>query len=456
MPKSNNTRNSVPVKRFCFMASFARIAAALVIACIVSGGASAQFDASQMMETLRIQQQKQQEDLARQQIELQRQLEVQRRTLEADLERQRAEQQRQLEAQQRALQDRLDAQRIEQQRQLEEQQRALQAQRNLITSPPPQTTPAYGTSRSTTYSFKETAYGTVEVYENGQRIGTGTPQYAAQFGYAPGSAPPASSPNVTLSSTYIPAIPTTQTTAQNYGVKQPESGFTQDELRLINSLPGPFRQQYLAKSLAEITALKKSGHWEGHKQVMNDLVTADAAARRAQSSADQLKTSIVVGGGVASFIPGVGWVVASGLALPVAVDSYLQGDIPGAAFALAGAVPGGNIGRGGSKLIAWLSDDAARVLSASDEAFLLHALSGRGPFGFVQRTSRSESDRLGGLWVGDGYTVSKDGTAWLSADKLRQYRRPAYKQNLSLTQSNFERRSSPSGYWENDGHLDVF
>lgn len=41
------------------------------------------------------------------------------------------------------------------------------------------------------YTFNPTSSGNVEIYQNGQRISTGTPQYASQFGYAPAGGVPA-------------------------------------------------------------------------------------------------------------------------------------------------------------------------------------------------------------------------------------------------------------------------
>ena len=59
------------------------------------------------------------------------------------------------------------------------------------------------------------------------------------------------------------------------------------------------------------------------------------------------------------------------------------------------------------------------------------------------------------MWVGEGSKPSSDGTAIVSADKLRQYRPPTYKPKLGITQSNFEWRSQPRGPWIGDGHLDI-
>jgi len=56
-------------------------------------------------------------------------------------------------------------------------------------------TPVLGTPQAqptlSSYSFTTTPYGTVQVSKNGQIIGTGTPEYAAQYGYKPSEAPTA-------------------------------------------------------------------------------------------------------------------------------------------------------------------------------------------------------------------------------------------------------------------------
>lgn len=84
-----------------------------------------------------------------------------------------------------------------------------------------------------------------------------------------------------------------------------------------------------------------------------------------------------------------------------------------------------------------------------------------GNYGVAGRVSADEADWLGREFVGEGYTVTRtaDGTSiYVSADRLRQYRAPSAKNtSYSLTgyQANFQRRSTPRGGWEHNGHIDV-
>lgn len=60
------------------------------------------------------------------------------------------------------------------------------------TSTQPKTGQPSSATAAPTYTFAPTPSGTIEVFQNGQRIGTGTAQYAAQYGYrGTGSALPA-------------------------------------------------------------------------------------------------------------------------------------------------------------------------------------------------------------------------------------------------------------------------
>ena len=62
-----------------------------------------------------------------------------------------------------------------------------------VPGPAASTTNPAAPATSPVYTFTQTKYGTVEVFQNGQRIGTGTAQYAAQYGYnGPGVNQPAS------------------------------------------------------------------------------------------------------------------------------------------------------------------------------------------------------------------------------------------------------------------------
>jgi filamentous hemagglutinin len=89
-----------------------------------------------------------------------------------------------------------------------------------------------------------------------------------------------------------------------------------------------------------------------------------------------------------------------------------------------------------------------------DSAILQEAAQGAGNFGLGSGTA-ADAERLGRAWVGPNFAVSRDGSAFVSADGLRQYRRPSFKPSLGRTQANFERRLRPSGSWESNGHLDI-
>jgi filamentous hemagglutinin len=59
--------------------------------------------------------------------------------------------------------------------------------------------------------------------------------------------------------------------------------------------------------------------------------------------------------------------------------------------------------------------------------------------------------------VGNGYRVSSNGTAWISADGMRQYRPPSIKGRLGKTQANFESKFKGQTWsnWPSNGHLDI-
>lgn len=100
--------------------------------------------------------------------------------------------------------------------------------------PPPQQQPVTQPTSppASVYTFKETPDGNVEVYKDGQRTGTGTPQYAAQYGYTgPGAvSPPAAlnNPNYTPSTpTQSPSQPTTPPVATNPSPPSSNTGSSQ-------------------------------------------------------------------------------------------------------------------------------------------------------------------------------------------------------------------------------------
>jgi hypothetical protein len=82
------------------------------------------------------------------------------------------------------------------------------------------------------------------------------------------------------------------------------------------------------------------------------------------------------------------------------------------------------------------------------------ATRGKGDFG-LGAVTKDEAEIIGRAWVGDGARLSRDGKAWVSKDGMRQYRPPQRKPRLKLTQANLESRTSPTGQWQHNGHLDI-
>jgi RHS repeat-associated protein len=76
----------------------------------------------------------------------------------------------------------------------------------------------------------------------------------------------------------------------------------------------------------------------------------------------------------------------------------------------------------------------------NDMGVLRDASQGRGNFGLGEITA-SESDRLGKIWVGEDYSIARDGTTLVSKDGTHVYRPPSAKPNSSYSttgvQSNF-------------------
>lgn len=120
----------------------------------------------------------------------------------------------------------------------------------------------------------------------------------------------------------------------------------------------------------------------------------------------------------------------------------------------------GGSGTGGEKkgLKEAFNKGAVEPPHIKESRILRQAAETKGDFG-LGSASREEADRLGKLWVGSGYRVASNGKFLVSADGLRQYRPPSNKPNSkkawSGVQANFESRSTPSGEWPNNGHLDI-
>ncbi len=91
---------------------------------------------------------------------------------------------------------------------------------------------------------------------------------------------------------------------------------------------------------------------------------------------------------------------------------------------------------------------------AEESGTLRDAARLKGNFG-LGSARQVDADRLGRAWVGEGYTVSSDGTALVSKDRLRQYRPPQFKPPLGKIQANFEQRSRVVDKWLSNGHLDI-
>jgi RHS repeat-associated protein len=81
----------------------------------------------------------------------------------------------------------------------------------------------------------------------------------------------------------------------------------------------------------------------------------------------------------------------------------------------------------------------------------------KGNFGIGSAT-REQANAMGLAWVGESYTVSRNGTAWVSKDKMKQFRPPSLKSKLGKMQANFQRRfeGQLSNDWQANGHLDIF
>lgn len=88
----------------------------------------------------------------------------------------------------------------------------------------------------------------------------------------------------------------------------------------------------------------------------------------------------------------------------------------------------------------------ARIVRAAEN--------GTGNFGLGEAT-KAQANSAGERYVKGDYTISSDGVAWVSKDRLRQYRPPTFKPRLGRSQANFQSRSGTSGPWENNGHLEI-
>ena len=83
-----------------------------------------------------------------------------------------------------------------------------------------------------------------------------------------------------------------------------------------------------------------------------------------------------------------------------------------------------------------------------------YAAIGSGNFG-LGTVSYEEAMTAGKRWVGEGYRISSNGKAWISANGTRQFRPPSIKTKSGFYQANFQSRFSSSGEWINNGHLNI-
>jgi hypothetical protein len=97
------------------------------------------------------------------------------------------------------------------------------------------------------------------------------------------------------------------------------------------------------------------------------------------------------------------------------------------------------------------SPSSVRTIDRIESEVTAH---GRGNFS-VGSTFCDEANDAGEEWVGEGATLSSDGVALTSADGLRQYRFPTFKQNWGQIQANFESRATASGKFTTNGHLSI-
>jgi len=122
-----------------------------------------------------------------------------RRRAEAEAQQKRAAEAKRAED---ALLKNLQTQRERQRATVDEAKRKTDAEAKQKTET--QTTQPTASSTTPAYTFKDTSSGTVQVYRNGKLVGTGTPQYAQQYGYKqPNTASTTPQPNV------APAAPIT-------------------------------------------------------------------------------------------------------------------------------------------------------------------------------------------------------------------------------------------------------
>lgn len=98
--------------------------------------------------------------------------------------------------------------------------------------------------------------------------------------------------------------------------------------------------------------------------------------------------------------------------------------------------------------------EASQLEAAELSGMLRQAAQGKGDFG-VGTLTEDQANAAGMAWVGPKATLSSSGKAWVSEDRLRQYRPASFKPNLGKVQANLEWRVKPRGEWQGDAHIDI-
>lgn len=136
------------------------------------------------------------------------------------------------------------------------------------------------------------------------------------------------------------------------------------------------------------------------------------------------------------------------LSSPHQIGTVVSGGIIGAvdAWSL------GNVARSGWSL---LKLTLRRPMTWVEMNSLLRRAATTKGFYDLGEATAGEADVMGQAWVGSGAKVATDGKTLVSADGLRQYRAPSYKQYWGVTQANFESRVLQGGKWQSNGHLTI-
>ena len=161
--------------------------------------------------------------------------------------------------------------------------------------------------------------------------------------------------------------------------------------------------------------------------------------------------------GLIAFIPALVWVAGAAL---TAWSIYEFASDP-TVENLLGILPWGKVFKAGKGASAFLAKVLGnRKLPKKYVGMITDAATGWKTdglnFGIRGSATIDEADELGKIFVGPGYRVSSDGTALVSADGLRVYRKPAYKRKQGRKQANFETYEDASRKKSlGNGHLDI-